>query len=164
VSNAPLFERRKTYQVRAEDAEGETVVTARLGRPAKQCYRLFCDAERLREWLIAVDRVEVLRRDREARAREVEFHATLKHVDISYTLSYKYDDERLRVQWTSGTGSIIKVAGSSRFTEIDDEACWMRYRLISERAHYLPEWDDLRYEHNPAETVVIDFCDWVTQS
>ena len=50
----------------------------------------------------------------------------------------------------------------ARFTEIDTELCWIRYRLISERAHYLPEWDDELYESRPAVTVVLGFCDWLT--
>lgn len=123
---------------------------------------MFCDAERIREWLIAVVDAKVMRRDDKARAIEVEFRGTLDQATVVYTLDYEYDDDQLRVQWSSGTGSIVKIIGSARFTSIDEESCWMRYRLISERAHYLPKWDDLQYEVRPAETVVLDFCDWVT--
>jgi len=123
---------------------------------------MFCDAERIREWLIAVVDAKVMRRDDKARAIEVEFRGTLDQATVVYTLDYEYDDDQLRVQWSSGTGSIVRIIGSARFTAIDEESCWMRYRLISERAHYLPKWDDLQYEVRPAETVVLDFCDWVT--
>ncbi len=162
MGRAKYVDRRKKYQVRLEEHDGENVVTARVPRPAMQCYRMFCDAERIREWLIAVVDARVVRRDAAARAVEVEFSGTLDQASIVYTLTYEYDDEQLRVQWSSGHGSIVTIAGSARFTEIDPESCWMRYRLISERAHYLPKWDDLLYEVRPAETVVLDFCDWVT--
>jgi uncharacterized membrane protein len=162
VGRVPYVDRRKKYEVRLESHDGESVVTARLSRPAAQCYRLFCDAERIHEWLIAVVDAKIIRRDADARAIEVEFRGTLDQATVVYTLDYEYDDASLRVQWTSGTGSLVKIVGSARFTEIDDESCWMRYRLISERAHYLPKWDDLLYEVRPAETVVLDFCDWVT--
>lgn len=144
-----------------EAHEGEHVVTARLPRPAAKCYRLFCDADRIREWLIAVIDSTVIRRDDESRAVEVEFRGTLDQATVVYTLDYRYDDDTLRVQWTTAHGSIVKIAGSARFTPIDDDSCWLRYRLTSERAHYLPKWDDLQYQVRPAETVVLDFCDWV---
>lgn len=162
MGRVPYVDRRKKYQVRLEAHEGENVVTARLPRPAQQCYRLFCDAERICEWLIAVVETRVIRRDESSRAVEVEFRGTLDQASVVYTLDYEYDDESLRVQWSSGHGSIVTIAGSARFSPADEESCWLRYRLISERAHYLPKWDDLLYEVRPAETVVLDFCDWVT--
>ena len=154
--------RRKRYRAHVEEGYGETIVTARLEREATHCYQHFCAIERVAEWLSVVESVTVFERDDLSRPTRVEFCGTLKDSSVTYELAYAYADPQLRVQWNSGSGGIIKIAGSARFTPIDTGSCWFRYRLISERAHFLPKWDDELYQHRPAVTVVLDFCDWVT--
>ena len=154
--------RRTKYAVNVQDGYGETIATGRLDRNATHVYQRFCAVDRVAEWLSVVSAVTVVDRDDQARPTRVEFCGTLKDSSITYALDYAYDDPGLRVQWSSGDGGIVKIAGSARFTPIDSDNCWLRYRLISERAHFLPKWDDELYQHRPAITVVLDFCDWVT--
>src|SRR5688572_6382182 len=65
-------------------------LTVALPRPADQCYELFCNVERIPEWLQVVRSTIVRRKDRLGRPREVSFLARLQRATIGYTLSYAY--------------------------------------------------------------------------
>jgi hypothetical protein len=155
----PLYRR----DLKREERDGETVITARIPRPADLCYRLFCDIERLGEWLTVVGSVAARRRDAGGRAVEVAFTANLLRASIAYALVYEYRDDRREVLWSvseSGSG-MQKLAGSARFTPDGAEACVMRYALVAEKAPHLPRWADSFFGAQPAETVVMDFGAWV---
>jgi hypothetical protein len=154
---------RERFELRVEESLGEAVVTARIPRSADDCYRLFTAFERMTEWLSVASEIEVLARDGQGRPTEVEFRGRLEHTTIPYLLHYQHDDRSRCVQWSSALDSsgILRIGGSVLFTPIDAGSAWMRYRLISQRAHFLPRWDDEHYQRRPAETVVLDFCEWV---
>ncbi len=165
-SGAGDASRREKYDLRVEEVDGEAIVTARVPRSADACYRLFSSVDRLHEWLAVASDIRVVRRDDRDRATAVEFRGSLQDASIVYCLDYEYDDARRRVQWSSAleSGTIVKIAGSVRFVPIGRSSCWLRYRLISQRAHFLPRWEDEQYEEQPAVTVVLDFCDWVSRA
>ena len=157
--SVPLYRR----DLQLEERDGETVVTARLPRSADLCYRLFCDVERLGEWLTVVATIVVRRRDERGRPVEVGFTGNLLRASITYALVYEYRDDQPEVRWSvgeSGSG-VRKLAGSARFTPEGPETCEMRYALATEMAPHLPRWADSFYGSRPAEAVVMDFAAWV---
>ncbi|MBI5479818.1 MAG: hypothetical protein HY906_13220 [Deltaproteobacteria bacterium] len=155
----PLYRR----DLQLEERDGETVVTARLPRPAELCYRLFCDVERLGEWLTVVATVVVQRRDEGGRPLEVAFTGNLLRASIAYALVYEYRDDTREVLWSVGEtgGGMRRLAGSARFTPDGPERCVMRYALATEIAPHLPRWADSFYGSRPAEAVVMDFGAWI---
>lgn len=143
-----------------EDAEGPCV-EVRLPAPAERCYRLFGDADHITEWLVVVGTAVVRKRDTRGRALEIDFLGSLQRASVGYTLAYDYDDERLEVRWRRKSGSLRQLAGSARFLPEGEGACRMEYRLKAELPEALPPWADELYRARPAETVVLDFCEWL---
>jgi hypothetical protein len=148
--------------LKREERDGETVVTARLPRPADLCYRLFADVERLGEWLTVVGSIVVRQRDERGRPTEVAFTGHLLRASIAYALVYEYRDAEREVLWSVGEagGGMRRLAGSARFTPDGPESCTMRYALAAEKAPHLPRWADSFYGSQPAEAVVMDFGAW----
>jgi hypothetical protein len=157
----PLYRR----DLQLEERDGETVVTARLPRPADLCYRRFCDFERLGEWLTVVGSIVVRGRDGRGRPLEVAFTGHLLRASIAYALVYEYRDAEREVLWSVGDagGGMRRLAGSARFTPAEPAGCTMRYALATEKAPQLPRWADSFYGSRPAEAVVMDFGAWVEQ-
>jgi hypothetical protein len=149
------------YELRVSDEQGETVVTARLDLPADEAFRLFCDPDHLSEWLFVVGTVVVGRRDACGRPLEIDFMGSLDRCSISYALGYVYDDAAREVRWSQTRGSPKRLCGSARFIPRDDESCMLRYVLTAELPSHLPPWSDELYRSRPAETVVLDFCEWL---
>jgi ribosome-associated toxin RatA of RatAB toxin-antitoxin module len=149
------------FDISVEESEGQITVTAHLHHPADFCYQLFCDADLIPKWLWVVGTAVVQRRDEQQRALEVDFIGSLERASISYTLLYAYDDEKRKVTWHHAGSGVKVLAGSARFVPDGDERCTMRYSLESELAAHLPTWADDLYKKRPAETVVIDFCEWL---
>lgn len=147
--------------VRVEQRPNETVVTARLRPGADQCYGLFCDVDRIPQWLWVVDTAVVQERDAQNRATRVDFIGSLERAAIGYSLSYSYDDERREVRWHHVGSGVKELAGSARFIPHPAGGCTLEYRLTSELSSGLPPWADQLYRQRPAETVVIDFCEYV---
>ncbi len=147
-------------ELKVTEEEDRTIVEARLEQTAEQCYRLFSDADHIAEWLVVVGTVVVRRRDDRGRALEVDFLGSLERASVAYTLSYEYDDPQLEVRWRHGGGSLKRLAGSARFLP-DGEHCRLRYTLATEQPRGLPPWADELYRARPAETVVLDFCEWL---
>ena len=143
-----------------EDGDG-TSVRVRLPGPAERCYRLFSDASHIAEWLVVVGTVVIRQRDAQGRALEIDFMGSLQRASVAYTLSYEYDDERLEVRWRHKAGSVRKLAGSARFIPGTEKSCRLEYRLATELPANLPPWADELYRTHPAETVVLDFCEWL---
>lgn len=152
---------RFDYDMHVNDSGDVATVTVRLKQPADFCYELFCDVERISEWLWVAGTSVVSRRDERGRAAVVDFMGSLKRASVSYRLQYEYDDEIREVRWHNRSGSMKILSGSARFAPTEDAAgCVMRYQLASELAENLPSWEDEFYSRRPAEAVVIDFCDW----
>jgi len=149
------------FQIEVEVRDGETVVSARLRRTAEECYRLFCDADLIPEWLWVVDTAVVQERDPRNRAVRVDFIGALERASIGYTLSYEYDDAGLEVRWHHLGRGVRELAGSARFVSREDGGCLLEYRLRTQLTAGLPPWADQLYTERPAETVVVDFCEFV---
>jgi hypothetical protein len=149
------------YELEVQDEHGETVVTARLDLPAAEAFRLFCDPIHLSEWLFVVGTVVVGRRDARGRPLEIDFMGSLDRCSISYALGYSYDDATLEVRWDQTRGSPTRICGHARFVPRDDGSCTLRYVLTAQLPGHLPPWSDELYRSRPAETVVLDFCEWL---
>jgi hypothetical protein len=139
----------------------QTTVTVSLGWPAEHCYRLFADADRIAQWLYVVGTVVVRSRDASGRALEVDFMGSLERASVSYTLLYEYDNKARLVRWRYKSGSLKQLAGSARFESVGESACIFHYSLVTELPKHLPQWSDQLYRIRPAETVVIDFREWL---
>jgi len=148
-----------SLEVRPE--AGGTCVKVRLPGAAERCYRLFSDADHMAEWLVVVGNVVVRRRDEKGRALEAEFLGSLQRASVAYSLTYEYDDDALEVRWQNKSGSVRKLAGSARFLREGERSCRLEYRLTTELPQNLPPWADELYRSRPAETVVLDFCEWL---
>ncbi len=155
------FDEIPDFDLKVSEGAEETVVEVRIPRAAEACYRLFSDASHLPKWLLVVGTVVVRKRDEQGRAREVDFMGSLQRASIGYTLAYEYDDATREVRWRHAGGSVRRLAGSARFTAEGPERCLLRYALASELPSQLPPWADELYRKRPAETVVLDFCEWV---
>lgn len=149
------------FELSVERRGDATVVTARLGQPAQRCYEVFCDADLIPQWLWVVGKAVVQERDARDRALRVDFIGSLERASIAYTLAYSYDDAQREVQWHRLGGGVKTLAGAARFDPRDEQSCTLRYTLSSELRDNLPAWADDLYRQRPAETVVIDFCEWL---
>ena len=143
------------------EEEDGTRVEVRLPGSAELCYRMFSDASHIAEWLVVVGTVVIRQRDEQGRAVEIDFLGSLQRASVAYALSYEYDDERLEVRWRHKSGSLRKLAGSARFIAGTEQFCRLEYRLAAELPGNLPPWADELYRAHPAETVVLDFCEWL---
>ncbi|MCC6748273.1 MAG: hypothetical protein IT371_11480 [Deltaproteobacteria bacterium] len=151
-------------QLKVEHSEGETLVVAQIDKPADFAYRLFCDVDAIPKWLWVVGTAVVRRRDARGRALEVDFLGSLERASVAYTLCYTYNDAVQEVHWhTKASGAVRKLRGAARFTPSGDNACVLRYKLSTELTTSLPPWGDHMYRVRPAETVVLDFCEWLAQ-
>lgn len=149
------------FQILTTEQDGEVVVNATLHRPADHCYRLFCDADRIPEWLWVVDTAIVQERDESNRALRVDFMGALERASIGYTLRYAYSDDERRVSWHHEGRGVEQLFGSARFISLPDGGCQLEYRLDTRITEGLPPWADELYRTRPAESVVIDFCEYV---
>ena len=142
--------------------EGEkTTVSAPLRLDAERCYELFCDVDTIPKWLSVVRSTAVRKRDKQGRALDVAFLGSLQRASVGYSLRYSYDDEAREVRWHHGGGGVEQLAGSACFEPRADGGCILHYALLTELPDRLPPWADELYQKDPAETVVIDFCEWV---
>lgn len=137
-----------------------------LPRPADIAYRLFCDVERIPEWLPIVRSAVVTRRDRRGRARDVAFLARLERATVGYTCRYRYDEADRHVAWATPAEASIVVQGFAQFAALGDRACLMTYSLdLDLGAHgALPGWSDPFFDGHAASTAMHDFRDFVTRA
>jgi ribosome-associated toxin RatA of RatAB toxin-antitoxin module len=133
-----------------------------LPRGADECYSLFCEVERIPEWLTVVRSAVVTGRDERRRARDVAFLARLERATVGYTCSYEYNAQHRRVGWQTRESSSIRVAGHAQFSPLGERACLMTYHLdLDLGAHGLPNWVDPLFEGHAASASLVDFRDFV---
>jgi hypothetical protein len=72
-----------------------------LPRDADSSYALFCEVERIPEWLSIVRSAHVTKRDARNRARDVSFLARLERATVGYTCRYRYDSRARMVAWAT---------------------------------------------------------------
>jgi hypothetical protein len=132
-----------------------------LPRDPDLCFELFCDIDRIPEWLAVVRTAQATMRDPEGRAREVAFLGRLEHATIGYSCRYRYGTRR--VQWSTSPGATLRVEGYAAFSPLGDKACLMTYAL---ETHFgsLPPWADPTYASHPASASLGDFRDFVLRT
>jgi hypothetical protein len=65
------------------------------------------------------------------------------------------------VSWHHEGHGVKHLFGSAQFTALPDGGCKLEYRLDTRLTDGLPPWADELYRKRPAESVVIDFCEYV---
>jgi uncharacterized membrane protein len=120
---------------------GASWLSIALARPADQCYALFCDVERIPEWLAVVRSAVVTKRDPRNRPAYVAFLARLEHATIGYTCRYRYHASERRVLWSTPDTSSITVKGFAQFAPLGERSCMMTYGLDLDLGD-LPGWSD----------------------
>ncbi len=140
-------------------------LTMSLPRGADASYALFCDVERIPEWLTVVRSAVVTRRDTKRRARDVAFLARLERATVGYTCRYRYNSADRRIAWATPDDASICVQGSAQFTPLGEHACLMTYFLDLDLgdAGALPNWSDPMFEGHAASATMSDFRDFVTR-
>lgn len=134
-----------------------------LARPADQCFALFCDVERIPEWLAVVRSSVVTARDTRGRATQVAFLARLEHATIGYTCRYRYHQKDRRTAWSTPESSRITVRGFAQFQPLGDRACMMTYGLNLDLPG-LPGWSDPFFAGHAASASLSDFRDFVSRA
>lgn len=144
--------------------EPDWLLSVTLPRPAEECYALFCDIERLPEWLAVIRSAVVTRRDLDDRPRQVSFLARLERATVGYTCTYRYRHSDLAVSWSTPAGSGIRVEGYARFVPLGESACLMTYSLVLDLGESgLPGWADPFFEAHAASATLNDFRDFATR-
>lgn len=130
---------------------------------AARAYDLFCDSERIPEWMAVVRSSRVICRYEDGRARRTAFIARLERASMGYTLRYDYDDQQRSVRWSTAAEASTVIAGSARFQAIGPRACMMHYDLELYSQARLPAWGDAMYNGHPASAVLSDFREFISR-
>jgi hypothetical protein len=139
-------------------------LTVSLPRPAEACYELFCDIERVPEWLPILASAIVTERDPKGRARRVAFQASLQRATIGYSLTYRYVAEELRVTWSTSPRATTVVRGLASFQEVAPRACLMTYGLDFRPGRGLPPLAHATHEHHPSSATLADFREFAIRT
>jgi ribosome-associated toxin RatA of RatAB toxin-antitoxin module len=140
-------------------------ISTALPRSAEECYALFCEIERIPEWLTIVRSALVTRRDERRRAREVAFLARLERATVGYTCHYKYQPTARRVEWSTAPDASIRISGHAQFGSLGTRACLMTYHLDLDLGDAgLPVWSDPMFEGHAASASLSDFRDFVLRA
>lgn len=137
-----------------------------LPRPADDCYDLFCEVERIPEWLTVVRSAVVTKRDSKGRARDVAFLARLEGATVGYTCRYRYAPIDRRVAWATADEASICVQGFAQFEPLGERACLLTYSLDLDlgAAGALPAWGDPMFAGHAASATMSDFRDFVLRT
>jgi uncharacterized membrane protein len=134
-----------------------------LPRPAGPCYELFCDVERVPQWLGVVRSAIVVARDAHGRPRDVSFLASLQRATVGYTCRYRYHVGERRVAWATRDDVSTRVRGFAQFQPLGELACLMTYALELDLGSALPGWADAQFAEHAPSSALADFRDFVTR-
>src|SRR4051794_21126145 len=88
----------------------------------QELFDVVTDFDRYTEWIRDLKSVEVVSRDNEGRAREVQYRAAAMGRSTSYTLRYDYSDAPGSLPWKLVRGDIMRhLDGAYVFHAIDGE-------------------------------------------
>ena len=132
-----------------------------LPRAADECYDLFCDLERIPEWLSIVRTAVVTDRAEDDRPSSVAFLCSLHRATVGYTLDYLYQDDERRIAWTTPRRSSLRVRGFAHFQELGARACLMTYSLDLAFGRSMPRFDDAAFAAHATSATLNDFRDFV---
>ena len=101
-----------------------------IDAPPEECFEAAIDYETFPDWQAAVERAEVLERDRKGRGELVRFEIDAKVKRISYTLRYHYEAPK-RIWWEFVEGDGVSDVEGDYVLEALDEGGRTRvtYRL-----------------------------------
>jgi uncharacterized membrane protein len=143
----------------SENVRGDWL-TVSLPRAADAAYALFCDVERVPDWLPVVSSAVVTDRDDDGRARRVAFQASLRRASIGYTCSYRYRTQENRLSWSTSPRSSIVVRGMAHFQAVAPNACLMTYGLDLRVGRGLPPFADASFANHASSATLADFREY----
>jgi uncharacterized membrane protein len=114
-------------------AEQQIVVD---GTP-QECFDALLDYESFPDWQRAVKSVDVVKRDRAGRGREVEFEIDAKVRTIHYRLRYSYEPPH-RIGWEYMGGDVKDVDGEMVLEDRGDGTTLATYSLALDPGVWLP--------------------------
>jgi uncharacterized membrane protein len=114
-------------------AEQQIVVE---GTP-QQCFDALLDYESFPEWQRAVKSVEVEKRDRSGRGRDVAFEIDAKVKTIRYRLRYSYEPPH-QIAWEYLGGDVKDVSGAMTLEDRGDATTLATYSLALDAGVWLP--------------------------
>ena len=117
----------------AKRAERQIVIE----RTPRECFDALLDFERYPEWQRAVKSVEVVSRDGEGRAREVNFEIDAKLRSIRYRLDYSYEEPHM-LTWRYVDGDVKDVDGEFVLEDQGDGTTLATYALRLDPGGFLP--------------------------
>ena len=135
-----------------------------LPRSASTCYEIFCDVERMPEWMGILRSVAIHSCYRDGRARNVGFLATLRRASVGYTLIYTYRECDLRVAWCPIAGAGMSAGGWAQFHPVSVDSCVLVCDLWLDPGGALSGWDDPIFDAHAALATVVKFRDFVTKT
>jgi ribosome-associated toxin RatA of RatAB toxin-antitoxin module len=94
-----------------------------IGASPQELFDVLTDFDRYTDWIRDLKSVEVLTRDDDGRATEVQYRAAAMGRSTSYTLRYDYTDAPASLPWKLVQGDIMRrLDGAYMFHSIDGEA------------------------------------------
>jgi uncharacterized membrane protein len=143
---------------------GDLPLTAAIARPARLCYELFCEAERIPEWIPVIRSAHVNERNYAGRPVDVGFFARLARATIGYRVRYLYRERDFGVSWSTVEGAGVLVAGWAQFTPLDGATALLTYQLTLDLGGAMAEWDDPFFEGHAPSAVMSDFRDYALRA
>ena len=145
------------------DFDGDDIITTTHPVNAQTCYELFCDIDRIPEWVSAVRSVQSLAFDDAGSPFKAAFLAIFGSASTGYTLEYDYYDQHRMVSWATPNGTLARIAGRALFVPLSDRAAMMHYQLEVDWPPSLGLGRSL-YDGHPASASLNDFRDYVTRA
>ncbi len=145
------------------ESELDSELAVTVPRPARACYELFADVERLPEWMPMIRSVRVLDRDKFERPGQVTFTATLPRATLTYRLRYFFSERDLSMRWTTLPDSGIRISGCVSFTPLGESACLMRYAIDSDFTSAGVELGSTCFDRRPT-AIIAEFRDFAQRS
>lgn len=103
--------------------------TVEIAGSPDECFDAIVDYETFPKWQAAVEKVEVMERDRKKLGKVVHLHVSAKGRKVDYVLDYKYDrPERIRWDFVEGNG-VNDVDGEYTFKDLGDGRTLAKYKL-----------------------------------
>jgi len=140
-----------------------TVVSA----PPATCFARAIDFESYPTWATDVKHAEVLTRDDQGRAVDVEFRAAAMGRSTTYTLRYYYGENPKRLAWRLQSGDITRrLDGEYEFLAVegDPNSTEVVYHLAVDLSVPLPGFVKRRAEARIVRTALSDFTQHVEQA
>jgi hypothetical protein len=111
-----------------------TEATADLGCDAAFAWKLLADVRLVPEWIAGVAEATVID------ATHVRYVGMPSTGSLEYTVRYRFDEEKRRLDWESADGEERKISGWAWIEPIGEGTCRFHYALETWTARTLPQW------------------------